>query len=379
MRQPQCDPGKIRSFYQKPLSNMPHECSFTYGLTRDLEMTAFPKTEHSPQPSNGVGLILMYHRIGELQSDPWGLAVSPRHFVEHLEVLRKHSQPRPLAQTVNAIKHQLLPWEKTLVVTFDDGYADNLYIAAPLLDRYDVPATVFLTSGYIGSDREFWWDALERILLGPEVLPAELRITAAGRSSEWSLGEARYYAQHVRRRDRKRFAGRHGKLSGRYKLYRAVHRLLQPLDDEERLNVLNDLSDWGGVTMSARESHRCLSPDDVRALARRELIELGAHTVTHPALPALPEASQREEIRQCKLELEQLLGRPVTSFAYPYGQYAAETAALVREEGFSWACSTQAGFVTQQTGLFCLPRVRVEDWDGERLTRILSDWFSVGA
>ncbi|MGB7043842.1 MAG: polysaccharide deacetylase family protein [Methylocella sp.] len=92
--------------------------------------------------------------------------------------------------------------------------------------------------------------------------------------------------------------------------------------------MLNDLSDWGGVTMSARESHRCLSPDDVMAPARRELIELGAHTVTHTALPALPEASQREEIRQCKPELEQLLGRPVTSFAYPYGQYAAETAAL---------------------------------------------------
>jgi len=115
------------------------------------------------------------------------------------------------------------------------------------------------------------------------------------------------------------------------------------------------------------------------ALARLELIELGAHTVTHPALPALPEASQREEIRQCKLELEQLLGRPVTSFAYPYGQYTAETAALVREEGFSSACSTQAGFVNQQTDLFCLPRMRVEDWDGERLARMLSDWFGVGA
>jgi peptidoglycan/xylan/chitin deacetylase (PgdA/CDA1 family) len=340
-------------------------------------MTAFPKSEHSPQPPNAVGLILMYHRIGELQSDPWGLAVSPRHFAEHLEVLRQHGQPRPLAQMVHAIQHQVLPWGRMLVVTFDDGYADNLDNAAPLLDRYDVPATVFLTSGYIGGAREFWWDALERILLGPEVLPAELRLTAAGRISDWSLGEARYYPQDVRRSDRKRFAARHG--SGRYALYRAVHRVLQPLGEEERQSVLNDLCDWGGVTMSPRESHRCLSPDDVMALARRELIELGAHTVTHPALPALPEASQREEIRQCKLELEQLLGRPVTSFAYPYGQYAAATAALVREEGFFCACATQAGFVNRQTGLFCLPRMRVEDWDGERLARMLSDWFSVGA
>ena len=216
-------------------------------------MTAFPKSEHSPQPANAVGPILMYHRIGDFQSDPWGLAVSPRHFAEHLEVLRKHCQPRPLAQTVKAIQHQVLPWGRTLVVTFDDGYADSLHHAAPLLDRYDVPATLFLTSGYIGGAREFWWDALERILLGPEVLPAELRLTAAGRISEWSLGEARYYAQDVRRSDRTRFAARQGTASGRYELYRAVHRAIQPLCEEERLSVLNDLSEWSGVTMSVRE------------------------------------------------------------------------------------------------------------------------------
>ncbi|MGB7043843.1 MAG: polysaccharide deacetylase family protein [Methylocella sp.] len=197
-------------------------------------MTAFPKSEHSAQPSNAVGLILMYHRIGEFQSDPRGLAVSPRHFAEHLEVLRKHSQPQPLAQMVNAIQHQVLPWVKALAVTFDGGYADNFYNAAPLLNRYDVPATVFLTCGYIGGTGEFWWDALERILLGPEVLPAELHLTAAGRTSEWSLGEARHYAQDVRRSDRERFAARYGTASGRYELYRAVHRVLQPLGEEER-------------------------------------------------------------------------------------------------------------------------------------------------
>lgn len=52
---------------------------------------------------------------------------------------------------------------------------------------------------------------------------------------------------------------------------------------------------------------------------------------------------------------------------------------MVREEEFSSACSTQAGFVNQQSGLFCLPRMRVEDWDEERLARMLSEWFSVGA
>src|SRR5262249_42280820 len=118
-------------------------------------MEAYLKSELSQRPANVAGLILMYHRIAELQFDPWGLAVSPRHFAEHLEVLRKHGQPRPLTQAVKALQRQEEVEGRPLVITFDDGYADNLYNAAPLLDRYDVPATLFLATGYIDGAREF--------------------------------------------------------------------------------------------------------------------------------------------------------------------------------------------------------------------------------
>jgi peptidoglycan/xylan/chitin deacetylase (PgdA/CDA1 family) len=320
--------------------------------------------------TNAVGLILMYHRVGEFSPDPWRLAVSSGHFAEHLEVLRRCGHLLLLARAVEALRDHRLPG-RTLVVTFDDGYADNLYNAKPLLERYDVPATVFLTTGYVGGDREFWWDALERVLLGPDVLPAELRLTASGRTSDLILGEARYHPGGSLRSGRQWS----GAVSGRYELYRAVHRLLQPLGEVERQGVLDDLSAWAGVTLGVRASHRCLSADEVMSLTRGELIQAGCHTVSHAMLPALPEASQREEIRRSKLELEQLLGREVTSFAYPYGDYAAQTAALLHEEGFSSACSTRAGLLSQQSDPFCLPRIKVEDWDGEGLARILSEWF----
>ena len=325
--------------------------------------------------ANPVGLILMYHRIAYPQSDPWRLAVSPPHFAEHLEVLRGVGVVLPLAEAVKAIQCRELR-AGTIVVTFDDGYADNFYKALPLLERYDMPATVFLTTGYIGSTREFWWDALERIMLEPDLLPAELRLAVSGRTSEWLLGEAHHYTGEERRSDREWFAARHGTPSKRYELYRAVHRLLQPLAEGERRATLDSLSGWARVDNSARDSHRCLSRDEVAALGRRELIELGAHTVTHPLLPGLPQTLQSAEVRESKVELEQLLGHPVKSFAYPYGLYAADTVTLVRHEGFSSACSIAAGVLNRETDLFSLPRIKVQDWDGDTLARILHCRFT---
>ena len=338
-------------------------------------MNDVSQSRASPKRAAGAAVILLYHRIAHLRCDPWGLAVSPEHFAEHLALLRKFGEPKPLAQIVNAVQRGEPIAAPTLAVTFDDGYADNLYNAAPLLERYDVPATVFLTTGYVGAAREFWWDEAERILFSPEELPARLRLVVAGRAAEWPLERARYYLEEARLSDREWFRDRLGSPSPRYEFFQAVHRLLLSLGDAERRRSLDDLNVWAGDATSARQSHLCLSPEEVAALSRRELVEMGAHTVTHPSLPGLNEESQRRELRQSKLELEGLVGRRVTSFAYPYGQYAPETANLARQEGFSSACSTQAGAVKETSDLFALPRVKVGDWDGERLARTLAEWL----
>lgn len=326
------------------------------------------------EPRRTAGLILMYHRIGVLECDPWGLAVSPERFADHLELLRKFGQPSPLTQTMEALSRNEL-FEQCLVLTFDDGYVDNLHNAAPLFERYDAPATIFLASGYIGATREFWWDELERILLGPERLPGELRLAAAGKIWIWPLGEACEYTDDERRRDRAWSLDKRGALSKRSEFYRAVHSALLPLDEVERLKALDDISVWSGNAGSARPSHLCISPNEVMALKSSDLIELGAHTVTHSALSGLPEEAQRQEIRQSKADLERLLGTPVLNFAYPYGQYSERTAALVREEGFISACSNQAGVLTEDSDLFALPRLKIGDWDAKRFEATLARWL----
>lgn len=320
------------------------------------------------------GLILLYHRVAEVGLDPWSLCVTPRHFVEHLEVLQKHARPMQLQQLNQALQDGKRP-HRSVVVTFDDGYADNLYNAKPLLEHYDIPATVFLTSGYIGQEREFWWDELERLLLQSGTLPEVLRLGVNGGTYRWELGESADYSEQDYQHHRYWSALGEDNPSPRHSLYCSLYQLLRPMLEGERRKVLDELLAWAGAESGSRSTHRSLTLAEVSALEQGKLIEVGAHTVTHPFLSALPAAAQQEEIKLSKAFLEEIVGYPVRSFAYPYGDYTPQTVPVVREAGFTCACSTIADSVRRRTDCFQLPRVVVEDWDGEEFARRLEEWF----
>ena len=99
----------------------------------------------------------MYHRIAHPPVDPWGLAVQPDHFEQHLTVLRRSRQTFPMSQFVQRLERHTLP-RNAVAVTFDDGYVDNLRAAKPRLAAGDVPATLFVTTGPVGQRTEYWWD-----------------------------------------------------------------------------------------------------------------------------------------------------------------------------------------------------------------------------
>ena len=317
----------------------------------------------------------MYHRVASLELDPWALCVTAQHFAEHLEVLKKEARPISLKQLVQAHRQGQIP-DRAVAVTFDDGYADNLYSAKPLLELYDIPATVFVASGYVGHQHEFWWDELERILLQPGMLPEILTLGINGKTYQWELGEAAEYSEDNYLRYCGWTVDWQEAPSLRQSLYFSLHQLVQPLPEAERREVINNLRAWSGVKLAGRPTHHALSREELLTLSRGKLIEVGSHTVTHPFLAALPKSSQLDEIRHSKSFLEESIGQPVKNFAYPYGVYAKETVKIVQKVGFDSACATIADSVWRGTHRFQLPRVGVENHDGEAFAGWLSQMFN---
>jgi peptidoglycan/xylan/chitin deacetylase (PgdA/CDA1 family) len=319
-------------------------------------------------------LILLYHRVAEADSDPWGLAVSPAHFEEHLQVLERLGRVMSLKELAASVRNRTLPRRAT-VITFDDGYADNLFNAKPLLEKYAVPATVFIATGYVGQSREFWWDELDTLFLQPGSLPAELSLNVNGGEYHWELGETAVYANESRARTLEWKAWRPENPTPRHSIYRSLWELMQPLTHIDRQRIGDTLLEWAGTGARKHGIRRALTSEEIIELTSGGLIEAGCHTVTHPRLSSLDADSQNREITDSKRHLEEILGLAPTSFAYPYGSerdYTSETIDLVRKAGFDCGCTTSGGYVQPGAGPFQLPRFQVPDIDGDSFAWLMS-------
>lgn len=315
-----------------------------------------------------TGVVLMYHRVAPFAIDPWDLNVTPEHFDQQLAVLNKHTQPMHLTDLARAHAGGRLP-DRFCVVTFDDGYANNLHHAKPLLVRHGVPATVFISTGYTGSTREFWWEELDDLLLSPPTLPDRLELQLAGTRHAWGLGlAARPYNDPTHRRpDEVRDA--------RLAFYLKVWEPLQTLPDDERLHALDELRQWSGWSGQTRETHRAMTHAELNELIAGGTVDVGGHTVRHLYLPGLPVEQQRHEIVTGKEQLESYIGRGVDTFSYPFNSHTPETEAIARDAGFLAACSGGEQSVWHKTDHIKLPRFAVEDWDGPAFERRLLQWL----
>jgi hypothetical protein len=175
------------------------------------------------------------------------------------------------------------------------------------------------------------------------------------------------------------------------RLYVELATMLRPLPERDRNVVLDQLAATTSSTTPRTDGGRAMSSDEIHRLAAGNLVEIGAHTVTHPVLSALSNHDQRAEIEQSKAQLEEWTNRKIDSFSYPYGRrslrrriatalrlsrslrvdYTRATVELVRHARFARACANSPGAVDRRANAYELPRIVVRDCDGDSFARQL--------
>jgi len=303
----------------------------------------------------GGALILGYHRVANVTRDEYEVCVTPKHFAEQVEMLSRYAHPISLAKLVQCLKTGSLP-PKSVAVTFDDGYTDNLLQAKPVLEKYSIPASVFVCTGYVG--REFWWDELDRLVMSSQVELGTLHLDAGEKSFVWDQPNVTPEED----------------LDVRRKLLHGLYNFLLALDIQDQSQAMNTIRNWSGIS-SDEATTRGMNPDELLQLADGGLIEIGAHTRHHPMLPRLSLERQREEIISSKHDLESLLGKRVDGFAYPNGTATDDAKRIVREAGFAFACTSLHDVVRPASDLHELTRFWQKDVDGEKFLRVLRLWM----
>jgi peptidoglycan/xylan/chitin deacetylase (PgdA/CDA1 family) len=294
-------------------------------IKRSLFAVGYYHQRLSTSEFPGVAM-LCYHGI-RTSDDSTGftdLHVTKATFERHCRLIADACDPISVAEFRDARQSGGALPPRSVIVTFDDGYRGVLDHALPILEQYGIPAAVFVSAGPVLSGQHFWFDVLAR------------------REGEAAVATARALP---------------------YPQWRALVDSIQ-------------------TTAADTESHRPLTSAELKRLAKSPLVEIGAHTMTHPTLALTPIEDQQREIAGCRTALERVLERPVTAFAYPFGNpfsdYTSQTVSVVRHAGFDLAFTTGISFATLDCDLLQIPRFMMLDTvsDVELAHRLVHSWHA---
>lgn len=285
-------------------------------------------------------VVLMYHRV--LTEEELGRSSSHKGIIVGDGVFEK--QIRFLSRTFEVMRpedfnrhlEKGVPFKSgSCLLTFDDGWEDNYTNALPVLERFRIPALVFLTEGFIGSDRVFWQERMtaslmalcrERTPKGMELLRRYGLLSGAG-----ECGGPEDICRFVSSR-KSRTPAENGK-------------------------VLEEIASCLGATPQMRQES-FIGWDQAKEMQRRG-ISFGSHGVNHSILTAVGEGAADSEIRESRTRLQGRLGRTVESFSYPNGDLDEAVAGLVKRHGYKVAFTTRPGFVSHTDDPFRLNRINI--------------------
>ena len=244
------------------------------------------------------------------------------------------------------------------MITFDDGYNDNYLNGFNILKKHSIPATFFISTDYIGLDKEFWWDELEKIFLynGEKLLNKKLEIEINKFNYSWkikSLEECKL-------------------------VYEEVLPLLKYNPSSIRDKQMDYLFKWSKISRKARTTHRLMTVKELKELSNSKLIEIGSHTKTHSCLSKENFESQQVEITGSKLILEKMLKKKINFISYPYGEKKdinENTLSITENSKYSAGIANYPNVVLKKTDKFKIPREVVRNWDINYFNHYLNQFF----
>lgn len=311
----------------------------------NLHRSIFRRLRPDRQP-----FILAYHRVQDLDIDPWGMAVSPATFEQQVKALARHTGGR-LDRSIFQ-KHP-----PRAFITFDDGYGDNLEYALPILHQHGVTATIFLATGYVGCGREFWWDRLERVFLLPGRLPDVLSLEVLGDKFHFPLTSDAHYptAAFLRHRHWKPWQE---PPTSRQRLFTFFWSILHRSNRAYQDAMIAALEAWSEIGSEPRKHFAPLTISQIQNL-QDEGIHFGAHTVDHIAIDHTPPATVPIQAADSIHQVTQITGRAPTAFSYPYGQTNPAIQQILPGLGIAVACTSRKNRVNPDTPPMEVPRICV--------------------
>lgn len=273
----------IQNLCQKGVNNF---ISFS---NKEWECIEMETTYQGIVPFKNIA-ILMYHRVIENDYNFWKLNVSPKTFDNHMKYISENYHVLKLDDNW---KNTINSNEKYVVITFDDGYVDNYKNAFPVLEKYKIPATVFVSTDLIDTNKMYWWDELEKIFILDQY------------KGIFDFEQKKYEIYNLE--DRKAACLK----------IRNYLKNLSPNVREQKMNLLRNSMKIHEVEI---KELRCMTSNEIRKMSQSEYMTIGCHTKSHLSMGSNKSIKlMKEEIKESKKILENITDKKIDIFAYPFG------------------------------------------------------------
>jgi peptidoglycan/xylan/chitin deacetylase (PgdA/CDA1 family) len=309
---------------------------------------------------SGLGSILMFHRVCPRSSNSRirgnaGLEVTPEYLEKTILFLLQNNYEIVSLTRVAQILSGAYIKKKIAVFTFDDGYVDNYVHAYPILKKYSVPFTIYVTTNLPDGEAILWWYLLEDLVLKENQINFEINeqcyqfSCASLREKDWA--------------------------------YQEIHKIILNGPSNHIKQRIRQVFKNYDVSFQEKTSQLSLTWEQIREMSEDPLVEIGAHTINHEALDKLPESEARKEMEDSRDLIESKIDQNVEHFSYPFGtqnEAGEREFSIAKECGFKTSTTTRISniFPEHKDLLQQLPRIPVNQKRDQGDINYLNLWLS---